>query len=94
MSFDSERALARSAPGVDRMKANQPGERMGSRPKPPQAGARSARLEPGRAPGYPSSSQLVRHPTGAGTPALKGRLQRGPLPLPRDAAERGLPAVH
>jgi len=44
MSFDSERALARSAPGVDRMKANQPGERMGSRPKPPQAGARSARL--------------------------------------------------
>jgi hypothetical protein len=72
MPFDSERAFSRSAPGVDRMKANQPGARMGSRPKPPQAGARSARLEPGRSPGYPSFSQLLTLPS----------LREGPLPLP------------
>ena len=35
------------------MDARKPGERTGSRPKPPKAGARSASLEPGRAPGYP-----------------------------------------
>jgi transposase len=40
----SERTPARSAPAVDRMTANQPGERTGSRPQPPKAGAPSARL--------------------------------------------------
>jgi hypothetical protein len=40
----SDRDPARSAPGVDRMHANQPGERTGARPKPPEAGARSASL--------------------------------------------------
>jgi hypothetical protein len=29
-----------------------PGERTGSRPQPPEAGARRASLDPGRAPGY------------------------------------------
>ncbi len=59
----SERAVARSALGVDRMKASQTGERPGSRPQPPEAGARSASLEPGRSPGYLSTTQLL-------TPAL------------------------
>jgi hypothetical protein len=35
-----------------------PGERTGSRPKPPKAGARSASLEAGRTPGYRQTSQL------------------------------------
>ena len=55
----SERAVARSALGVDRMKASQTGERPGSRPQPPEAGARSASLEPGRSPGYLSTTQLL-----------------------------------
>ena len=59
----SERDLARSSPCVDRMSANLPGERTGSRPKPPKAGARSASLEPGRTPGDPSSSQLLTPPS-------------------------------
>jgi hypothetical protein len=42
----------RSAHCADRMHAQKTGERTGSRPKPPEAGARSASLEPGRAPGY------------------------------------------
>jgi len=42
----------RAAHRADRMHAKEPGERTGSRPKPPEAGARSASLEPGRAPGY------------------------------------------
>ena len=56
----SDRDPARSALRVDRMDANQPDERTGSRPQSPQAGARSASLEPGRSPGYPPlSSQLL-----------------------------------
>ena len=42
-------------PGVDRMQTKQTGARTGSRPKPPEAGAQSASLEPGRAPGYSSN---------------------------------------
>ena len=42
----------RAAHRADRLNAQMPGERTGSRPKPPEAGARSASLEPGRAPGY------------------------------------------
>ena len=42
----------RAAHRADRMDAKKTGERTGSRPKPPEAGARSASLEPGRAPGY------------------------------------------
>src|SRR5580704_14809238 len=42
----------RAAHCADRMHAQKTGERTGSRPKPPEAGARSASLEPGRAPGY------------------------------------------
>jgi len=41
------------------MKATRLGARAGSRPKPPKAGARSASLEPGRAPSYLSTSQLL-----------------------------------
>lgn len=48
-----------SALRADDMKAPQTGERTGSRPKPPKAGARSASLEPGRAPGYLPSTQLL-----------------------------------
>jgi hypothetical protein len=55
----SERAVARSALGVDRMNASQTGARLGSRPQPPEAGARSASLEPGRSPGYLSTTQLL-----------------------------------
>ena len=42
----------RAAHRADRLNAQMPGERTGSGPKPPEAGARSASLEPGRAPGY------------------------------------------
>ena len=42
----------RSAPRVDRLPANQPGARTGSRPKPPEAVARSASLEAARSPVY------------------------------------------
>ena len=49
----ADRSNARSALGADRMMRYLPGERSGSRPKPPQAVARSASLEPGRSPGYP-----------------------------------------
>src|SRR5215472_9876594 len=42
----------RAAHRADRMDAQKPGARTGSRSKPPEAGARSASLEPGRAPGY------------------------------------------
>ena len=42
----------RAAHRADRMDAKKTGERTGSRPQPPEAGARSASLEPGRAPGY------------------------------------------
>src|SRR5208282_776926 len=49
----------RAAHRADRMNAKKPGERTGSRPKPPEAGARSASLEPGRAPGYRQTSQLL-----------------------------------
>jgi len=66
----SERAVARSALGVDRMKASQTGERPGSRPQPPEAGARSASLEPGRSPGYLSTTQLL-------TPTLSPPAGRG-----------------
>jgi len=55
----SDRDPTRSASGVDRLEAKLTGERTGSRPKPPQAGARRARLEPDRSPGYPSTSQLL-----------------------------------
>src|SRR5208282_583805 len=54
----------RSAHGADRLPAEQTGERTGSRPQPPEAGARSASLEPGRAPGYPnlhSCSSILPH---------------------------------
>src|SRR5271166_2227371 len=50
MTFD--RSTVRSARCVERLKTTQTGERRGSRPKPPKAGARSASLEPGRSPGY------------------------------------------
>jgi hypothetical protein len=49
----------RAALCADRMDAQKTGERMGSRPKPPEAGARSASLEPGQAPGYSQTSQLL-----------------------------------
>ena len=49
----------RAAHRADRLDAKKPGERTGSRPKPPEAGARSASLEPGRAPGYSDQSQLL-----------------------------------
>jgi hypothetical protein len=39
----------RAAHRADRMDAKKPGERMGSRPKPPEAGARSASLCAGHA---------------------------------------------
>ena len=42
----------RSAPRADVLQAKKTADRTGSRPKPPEAGARSASLEPGRAPGY------------------------------------------
>ncbi len=42
----------RAAHRADCMDAKKTGERTGSRPKPPKAAARSASLEPGRAPGY------------------------------------------
>src|SRR5208337_3951318 len=45
-----------------------PGERTGSRPKPPEAGARSASLEPGRAPGYRQTSQLLLREAGKVSP--------------------------
>jgi len=62
----SERALAWSALGVDRMNASQTGGRPGSRPQPPEAGARSASLEPGRSPGYLSTTQLLSPHAGRG----------------------------
>jgi hypothetical protein len=43
----------RAAHRADRLQAKKPGERTGSRPKSPEAGAPSASLEPGRSPGYP-----------------------------------------
>src|SRR6266571_160786 len=46
-----------------RMNASQPSERPGSRPQPSQAGARSASLEPGRSPGYLSTTQLLTPPS-------------------------------
>jgi len=45
--------------GADGLVAHQPGERTGSRPQPPKAGARSASLEPGRSPGYLPTIQLL-----------------------------------
>ncbi len=60
-AIDSADRHMRSAQSADRMDATQPGERTGSRPQPPEAGARSASLEAGRAPGYPASSQLLPH---------------------------------
>src|SRR5438874_7781337 len=54
------RLTAQSALRVDCMNAEQTGERTGSRPKPPKAGARSASLEPGRSPVYLPSTQLLR----------------------------------
>ena len=42
----------RAAHRADRMDAQKTGERTGSRPKPPEAGARNASFEPDRAPGY------------------------------------------
>src|SRR5439155_17651478 len=78
----SKRAPARSAPAVDRMTANQPGEPTGSRPQPSKAGAPSARLEPGRAPGYPSTSQLL-------TPTLSApRAERESRSRPGSGSER------
>jgi hypothetical protein len=51
----SHQARDRLNPAVgdsaDGLESNQTGERTGSRPQPPQAGARSASLEPGRSPG-------------------------------------------
>jgi hypothetical protein len=41
-----------SAPRADSLYAKQAGERTGSRPQPPKAGARSASLEAGRSPAY------------------------------------------
>ena len=55
----TEHAAARSALRRELLQNNQTGARPGSRPKPPKAGARSASLEPGHAPGYPSTSQLL-----------------------------------
>src|SRR5262249_60147585 len=46
------RLTAQSALRVDCMNAEQTGERTGSRPKPPKAGARSASLEPDRSSVY------------------------------------------
>jgi hypothetical protein len=48
-----DRANPRSALGVDRMTATQPGERTGSRPQPPQAVARSASLDASAAVDHP-----------------------------------------
>jgi tetratricopeptide (TPR) repeat protein len=77
----SDRVPARSAPGVDRMKPNQPGKRMGSRPQPPQAGARSARLSPAD---HRATPRLHRC-----SPSHCWR--NGRLPLHRKRAERALP---
>ena len=59
----SDKARCRLKPAVgasaDGLVAQQPGERMGSRPQPPKAGARSASLEPGRSPGYLPTIQLL-----------------------------------
>ena len=44
--------VAQSALCADCLKSIQTGERSGSRPKPPEAVARSASIEPGRSPGY------------------------------------------
>ena len=49
----------RAALRADGMASNQTGERTGSRPKPPEAGARSASIEPGLSPGYSSTTQLL-----------------------------------
>ncbi len=84
----------RAAHCADRMQAKKPGERTGSRPKPPEAGARSASLEPGRAPGYRRTSQLLhRASRGSPPPPLRGKGRiasgdgRGLLFLPRVAGE-------
>ena len=55
----TEHAAARSALRRELLQNNQTGVWPGLRPKPPKAGARSASLEPGHAPGYPSTSQLL-----------------------------------
>ena len=60
----------RSAPRADCLVAQKTGERTGSRPKPPEAGARSASLEPGRAPGYPQLHSCF--PEGVVSPAQYG----------------------
>jgi hypothetical protein len=69
----------RAAHRADRMDAKEPGERMGSRPKPPEAGARSASLEPGRPPGYSQTSQLLPDTTVKNIPHRR----RFPLPAAR-----------
>ena len=73
----------RAAHRADRMDAQKTGERTGSRPQPPEAGARSASLEPGRAPGYLLTSQLLpRASRMGGSGAAHGRIGRGRIPPP------------
>jgi hypothetical protein len=68
----------RAAHCADRMHVQKTGERTGSRPKPPKAGAQRASLEPGRAPGYSNhhSCSLVLPHKGGGDAA--GRFPRKP----------------
>jgi hypothetical protein len=70
----------RAAHCADRMHAQKTGERTGSRPKPPEAGAQRASLEPGRAPGYSdhhscSPASRVRMAPGSGVAGV-GREHR------------------
>src|SRR5277367_4641403 len=79
----------RAAHRADRMHAQKTGERTGSRPKPPEAGARSASLEPGRAPGYSdhhSCSLALRHRRGREYRSPSILLTRGTRPMPLSTA--------
>ena len=62
----------RSAHRADPLLAKETGGRTGSRPKPPEAGARSASLEPGRAPGYANLHSCSSGPSGHLPPRGKG----------------------
>ena len=79
----------RAAHRADRLNAQMPGERTGSRPKPPEAGARSASLEPGRAPGY--SDQYSCFPDGfLPTLTVRAREQDPREPIPNSAWSFGV----
>jgi hypothetical protein len=62
----SERGTPALGLPAERLKAIETGERTGSRPQPPKAGARSASLEPGRAPGYFASITVALPQAGEG----------------------------